>query len=628
MNPLGIGVKRAWLIRSLVRFSILCFMLCISGGHELAVAVGCQVVGNVSYTADTTHSYTPQFQGDRAAFFRVTRAIGVGTPDQVNLTFDRGGSLRAPDVSVAASMVSKYAALELSAQLVIDHRFYELHHLVPGNGPSDVDVSVDFTLNGQHIDSAHWRIAGINSPDLIQRSWSDCVEVPTSLLLFAVRPEPPNYEKFLHRYCVPQQGEANCPGINEVEARYTINVHQQLADLGIVGFFTPLDLGGMIPIGMPFWVLDMEDPTVGITVLGFAGRISFDAADPIILLTGCCGEDDGFWRTPTNYLEQGWSPSVITYTDRTGEGPFTGTIASGGMQAGQQIVKYAKQFGADWVNLVAHSKGGLNARWVLGQTGWLESQGVGVDSLITLDTPHEGSVGADYVMEAYNSSALPGPELSWLVKKAIADRVANEAAFHTMQDMTKSKAREFNRLYPRPPYNMTVHGVTKTLDLWGLISDANADGSMNGTDVRDASGNYIYYARRTISNAESDAWPGGLAAAWVLEGMYNLLGTATGVYVEFHPVLITDRQGRQHLVNRIRLTKSTSGFFLNDGVVTTDSQAYASFNNAVQPPFRKVFTPFLKDGAPRAVNDDNHNSLANTGVGTRILDLTRPPQAQ
>jgi len=594
----------------LARFSLLCLVPLLGVPNGLVLAsTGCQAIGNVVVPADTgQHQYTQQPGGDRVTYFRVNRAIGSGEwTDASPVDWE---------TYVANGTVSAKAAVRVGAQLLIDQpRFWNMHHLV-NNGPMDVQVSVDFYFNGQPLGTrAYWHqqvtsAAAINVP-----TFYDCVTVPIHQLRFAQRPAP--------GYCEPDQGDFNCPGINWVQAKYTINVRQQLADLNI-NVFT-LDMPGWGFLGMGLWPVDMAvDPTDGISVIGYANNISFDAQDPIILITGCCEETNHFWDQDTWYsLAYYFRTHHITFNDLYGEPDFyiRGTTIAGGQTVRNLIIKYARQFGADWVHLVAHSKGGLNARWVLGQTGDLESQNVGVRSLVTLDTPHDGSIAANYLNLFRNFNAVPGPEVDrvesslnrTIMEKALKQKSLEENNSGTMADLCVQCLDAFNTRYPSPPPTMTVKGVTHNVALWALISDAKWDDAGVGRDSQDANGNYTVWRWRLINDDEARDWPWafGAKASWILEGFYNLMGEATGVRLE--PI-----RGEQ---DRIRLIPSPNPFQLNDGIVTVASQGYASHNGG-------RFVPFLKASHTRPVNDDNHRSVANPDIAQRILDLIGglPPQ--
>ena len=66
------------------------------------------------------------------------------------------------------------------------------------------------------------------------------------------------------------------------------------------------------------------------------------------------------------------------------------------------------------VNVIAHSMGGLDARYMISRTSELRTR---VASLVTISTPHRGSPFADYVLDAATAGPLYLPRLYWLLER-------------------------------------------------------------------------------------------------------------------------------------------------------------------------------------------------------------------
>lgn len=64
-----------------------------------------------------------------------------------------------------------------------------------------------------------------------------------------------------------------------------------------------------------------------------------------------------------------------------------GTVEDNAEAVARRVCEVLTETGAEKVNLVAHSKGGLEARWALSELGLADK----VASLTTLSTPHKGS---------------------------------------------------------------------------------------------------------------------------------------------------------------------------------------------------------------------------------------------
>lgn len=78
--------------------------------------------------------------------------------------------------------------------------------------------------------------------------------------------------------------------------------------------------------------------------------------------------------------------------------PFA-SVRDRALALGQQIDAIMAQTGATQVNLIAHSMGGLDARYLISTLGY----GDQVVSLTTISTPHRGSAVADVALKL-----LPG----------------------------------------------------------------------------------------------------------------------------------------------------------------------------------------------------------------------------
>lgn len=112
---------------------------------------------------------------------------------------------------------------------------------------------------------------------------------------------------------------------------------------------------------------------------------------PLLLLHGM-----GF-RDRKHYCYWGRTVKLL---ERHGAQVFLGgQDSSGSVEDGAELVKKAllavlERTGAEKVNIIAHSKGGLEARYMISRLGCADK----VASLTTLATPHHGSVTVDRLM--------------------------------------------------------------------------------------------------------------------------------------------------------------------------------------------------------------------------------------
>lgn len=105
---------------------------------------------------------------------------------------------------------------------------------------------------------------------------------------------------------------------------------------------------------------------------------------PIVLVHGMMAKDFPFWhafRGISGFLQE---QNVTVYvTNQDG----VGAIATNAAQLKEEIQQVLQKEKCQKVNIIAHSKGGLDARYMISHLGMAEH----VASLTTLSTPHHGS---------------------------------------------------------------------------------------------------------------------------------------------------------------------------------------------------------------------------------------------
>lgn len=116
---------------------------------------------------------------------------------------------------------------------------------------------------------------------------------------------------------------------------------------------------------------------------------------PLFMIHGCGFRDypyKNYWgRIPDILKEYG---ATIFY----GQQDAWGTIEENARMLRRNIFRVLQETGAEKVNLIAHSKGGLEARYLISSLQMAPQ----VASLTTLCTPHSGSLTADKVMQTCN----------------------------------------------------------------------------------------------------------------------------------------------------------------------------------------------------------------------------------
>lgn len=105
---------------------------------------------------------------------------------------------------------------------------------------------------------------------------------------------------------------------------------------------------------------------------------------PVVLVHGMMVKDFSLWpafRGITDFLRKQNVTVYVSHQDGLG------TIAHNATQLKEEIEAILKKEDCDKVNLIAHSKGGLDSRYMISQL----SMSNHVASLTTLSTPHHGS---------------------------------------------------------------------------------------------------------------------------------------------------------------------------------------------------------------------------------------------
>ena len=113
---------------------------------------------------------------------------------------------------------------------------------------------------------------------------------------------------------------------------------------------------------------------------------------PILLVHGLAMKDTFFMRS---FGRIDRILRIQGYTVYTSKIDAVGSVESNAAQLKAEIEQILRETGAEKVNLIAHSTGGLDAKWMIERLGMTEK----VASLTTLCTPHQGSPVASFVLK-------------------------------------------------------------------------------------------------------------------------------------------------------------------------------------------------------------------------------------
>ncbi|NOT27475.1 MAG: hypothetical protein HOP16_15405 [Acidobacteria bacterium] len=230
---------------------------------------------------------------------------------------------------------------------------------------------------------------------------------------------------------------------------------------------------------------------------------------------------------------------------------YNNSIKTNVEQLRRLVPVIAEKFGSETLHFVAHSKGGLDTLGFLSSTashpisvrvGSMGGQFVRRDiegrSLVTLDTPHAGSVLAQFGVEARQLTSLQALRAN--VTAAAAKRF--EGAYYC--DLQPSRASSFVARTQLPA------GVEAA----SIASDADCDGDHK----------IGLWATCPSGHSEAEGFPGG---ALMANRLYRMIGTVSTVEITVIPIRFAPDE--VHVV-----TEPTTSFQTSDTIV---SQASAAF---------------------------------------------------
>lgn len=229
--------------------------------------------------------------------------------------------------------------------------------------------------------------------------------------------------------------------------------------------------------------------------------------------------------------------------------PYNDTYPNNVQQLRNLVPAIAERFGSESLHFATHSKGGLDTRGFLSgtvaspiqvQVGTMGGQPVKRDlegrSLVTLNTPHRGSVLAKYGVEAR--------QLSWAQAVRAGVNVAGAKGFEGAYycDLTPERA--------------SAHVASTVLPSGVSTGSVATDADCNG-DQRITGG-----ATCPGGQAESADFTGG---AFFANRLYQLIGRVADVTITVIP--------RKFRPDEIRVTETPTGAFQPNDVMVTQASA-------------------------------------------------------
>ena len=164
---------------------------------------------------------------------------------------------------------------------------------------------------------------------------------------------------------------------------------------------------------------------------------------PILLVHGVFFRDFRFFnywgRIPAELKRNG---ADIYY----GSQQSAASVARCGEELADRIRQIVRETGCDKVNIIAHSKGGLDSRYAISVCGAADC----VASLTTVNTPHNGCIFADHLLEKIPDKVCRSVALKY--NAALSHFGDHDPDFmEAVQDLTASSCRHLNTMLPDAP---------------------------------------------------------------------------------------------------------------------------------------------------------------------------------
>ncbi|MBE5921410.1 MAG: hypothetical protein E7269_01450 [Lachnospiraceae bacterium] len=227
---------------------------------------------------------------------------------------------------------------------------------------------------------------------------------------------------------------------------------------------------------------------------------------PVLMVHGMGFRDNkyiNYWgRIPAELEKMG---CTIFY----GNQDSNATVETNGEHIKKRIEEILQETGADKVNIIAHSKGGLDSRYAISTLG----MGDMVASLTTMSTPHHGSKTVDLLLKLPDFLVRFAGFCTDCCFRLVGDK--NPESYKTFHLFTTKVAAEFNRKNPDvekvyyQSYAFVMKNPFSDIFMWlpnlvvGLIEGEN-DGLLTPEAVKwtNFKGIYRGVGRRGISHCD------------------------------------------------------------------------------------------------------------------------------
>jgi len=325
------------------------------------------------------------------------------------------------------------------------------------------------------------------------------------------------------------------------------------------------------------------------------GSASFKAMSPIILIHGN-NSDGGFFE------RQGFINALrdkkLAFDNSISMA--TNSRAAHAAELDGLIPPIVKSFGAKTAHVVVHSKGGLDTRDYLANYQPRHQRDFKIISFTSLSSPHNGSVGADVLVERENAANHVGitgrvefvgfPEYT----RQLAAVMGVDAG---TPDLTTGEAARFNAVnVPR------LGSLGTTFHTVGADADQNGNGQMDRRNPDEYAELRIGpegASLRRIDNVNERT------SRFIIDAIYQIMRNTSGVTVAY----------RTQGIGPIRRTVATITSIPNAAPVPNDTLVTIPSAQGAGSLQRLVRNSATFTGA----QGRNHSSVANAGVGQTVI---------
>ena len=161
---------------------------------------------------------------------------------------------------------------------------------------------------------------------------------------------------------------------------------------------------------------------------------------PVLLVHGV------FFRDRKSFNYWGRIPSALTLNGATifyGNQQSALSVKDSAMELSERIKEIIRETGAEKVNIIAHSKGGLDARYAISRLGCDKYTA----TLTTINTPHHGCIFVDNIFKQINDDARNTMASAYnTMAKTTGD--TNPDFLSAVSDLRHSVCEEFNKNVP------------------------------------------------------------------------------------------------------------------------------------------------------------------------------------